>query len=163
MFENGCFYHYHYKYGKNTKEKGAEQMSETMVNWLSHSIGMILIVAFSLPSFVLIWMAKKVAVHRELKPEEVQAVELVIGENVQPYSVQKREEIIQQFNADIFIQKVPASELPQDSYIRIQTNEEVIHLYPKQEEDMYIKRVNKKGKSRVYWVRSAFLSQELNG
>ena len=137
-------------------------MSDTMVNWLSHSIGMLLVLAFSLPSFVLIWMAKKVAFHQQLKPDEVQAVELVSEEVIQPYSSQKKDEIVQQFNADIFIQKVQANELPRGKHLRIQTNEEVIHLYHKDQEDMYIERVNKKGKTKVYWVRSAFLSRELN-
>ncbi|MGD8188734.1 YfmQ family protein [Brevibacillus ginsengisoli] len=138
-------------------------MSETMVNWLSHSIGMLLIVAFSLPSFVLIWMAKKVAIHRELKLEEVQAVDLVAGESIQPYSAPKKDEIIQQFNRDIFIQKVPSSELPNgEKHLRIQTNNEIIHLYHKDQEDMYIERVNSKGKTKSYWVRSPFLSSELN-
>ncbi len=136
-------------------------MSETMVNWLSHSIGMLLVLAFSLPSFVLIWMAKKIAIHQQLIPSEVQAVEHVKGDDVEPYSAEKLEKVIEEFNQDIFIQKVAPTEIKKGPHLRIKTVREVISIYPKDRNDMYVERVNKKGKTTVYWVRSASLAQEL--
>ncbi|MGC5326391.1 YfmQ family protein [Brevibacillus sp. SYSU BS000544] len=134
-------------------------MSDTMVNWLSHSIGMILVVAFSLPSFALIWMAKKVAKHKELKIEEVQSVALSLEGNQTKYADIQQSEILSSFNEDIFIQKASAADITRGKHILIETSTEDIAIFPKDGIDLYVERINRKSrKVNVYWARSSELA-----
>lgn len=133
-------------------------MSDTMVNWLSHSIGMILVVAFSLPSFALIWMAKKVAIHKELKLEEVQSVEFSSEENETVCSDAQQREILTHFNEDIYIQKATSADISRGRHILIRTTDEEISIFSKDGIDLYVERVNPKGKKTVYWARSSALT-----
>lgn len=135
------------------------RMSDTMVNWLSHSIGMILVVAFSLPSFALIWMAKKVAKHRELKLEEVQAVAFAQEDQEIVCPELQRSEIISSFNEDIFIQKASSADITRGKHIRICTSSEEIAIFAKDGIDLYVERINHKSKrANVYWARSSSLA-----
>ncbi len=136
-------------------------MSQTMVNWLSHSVGMLLVLVFSLPSFAIIWLAKKVAIHKELKPEQVKKLEWVDGAGGTELPANELPIFVAEFNEDIFIQRAQADEIARGPHLLVTTEQESIRLYPKSPGDLYVERIKPNGKTTVYWVRSEALSRRL--
>lgn len=133
-------------------------MSVEPSNWVSHFLALIGIVLVSLPTFWLVKLARKFETHRAIAVSDVTVARLFEKTHVRELSGSELEQLVDQFNSAIFIQKredATTTANHKGIEIELTSGEQILIIQRETDFDIIRRRPDKK--QVAYWARQTDL------